>query len=109
MKKRKSHRLVTFEDELDRLIWLKANIAVGSDKELMRMTGESQGQVTYRLRVLKETLGLRESVRQRWKNGHHPLIRQFMEDYSSIMLAELDRQVVPKLVHPTPKTIRIKE
>lgn len=101
-------RTVTFQDNADRLLWLKAQLGA-SNQELRRLTGESNGQIAYRLRVLKDTLGLDESVRNRWKNGNHPLMDRFVRDHHAIMMVELDRKVVPRLVHPTPKTIRIKD
>lgn len=104
--KRMARRIVTFEDPRDQAIWLRGQIG-GSTEQLMRLSGETKGQVYYRLRVLKETLGLGVAIRTRWRNGQHPLFRRILHDYHEVMMADLRRNVIPKLAHPTAETVNI--
>lgn len=106
--KRFMRRMVTFENDRDRSLWLRGQMGA-SNFRLRQLTGETNGQINYRLKVLKEKLGLKESVRRRWANGHHPLMEQIIRDNHEIMMVELDRKVVPKLVHPQQKMVTIKD
>ena len=102
--KKFARRKVTFEDERDQAVWLRGQLGA-STRQLMHYSGETKGQVLYRLRVLKNTLGLTVAVRQRWRDGQHPLFQRILRDYQSVLMADLERKVIPQLVRPTPKTV----
>lgn len=82
-----------------------------STKAIARRTGYSDGQITYAANKYKLSAGLRVSLRQRWANGTDPLIDEMLGDRAMIaaMDAEIDRKVIPRIMHPTPRTVRIKD
>ena len=67
----------------------------------------SDGQINYRLRVLKDSEGIDQSIRNRWKNGDDPMMWEILEERRALMLAELRQRIVPKLKHPTPETVKV--
>lgn len=67
--------------------------------------GLSEGQVTYRLSTHKKVTGMRETLRQRWKHGRDPLLKQFLSDYAGVMDMEFEREFLGRIVHPTPQTV----
>lgn len=104
--KKFARRSVTFESAADHEIWLRGQFGQ-SNSEMRRLTNQSNGQINYRLRVLKQTLGLDSSLRSRWRNGNHPLLKQILRDYRAVLLADLMKNVVPVLVHPVAETVKI--
>ena len=70
-----------------------------------RVTNLSYGQITYRVRLLKKSLDMDQGLRVAWRSGNHPLFHKILRDYQSVMLADLRRNVIPKLAHPVPQTV----
>lgn len=104
--KKVPRRMVTFQTTDDQEIWLRGQLGQ-SNRELKRVTGQTDGQIHYRLRVLKHALELETSLRGAWRNGSHPLFDKIMRDYKSVMMADLKRRVIPVLTHPTPETVEV--
>lgn len=102
--KKLARRMVTFQDPQDQAIWLRGQLGA-STQQLMLHSGETKNQVEYRLRLLKETLGLGVAVRQRWRNGQHPLFTRILRDYQAVLMADLKNKVIPQLARPTPETV----
>ena len=101
-------RRVTFEDPDDQEALIQAQIGIGN-REISRVTGLSGSQITYRLSQAKRRLGREHGFRVDWRNGNHPLFKRMLSDYSAIMRKEIERRIVPQIVHPTPKAVTIQK
>lgn len=106
MKKLARHK-ITFEDSQDESSLLLGQIGIGN-REIMRRSGLTNCQITYRLAKAKRLLGRDHGFRVDWRNGNHPLLERIMKDYASIMVREIQTKLVPKIVHPTPKVVKVK-
>lgn len=108
--RRPSRHKWTFEPEIQRFLTHMARMRLGN-KAIMNRTGFTNHQITYALHKYKVSAGLKMSLRQRWGMGLDPLIDELLADRAVVeaMDAEIDRKVVPVILHPTPKTIRIKD
>ena len=100
----------TFESEKQRFLTHLLRMRVGN-RTISHRTGFTESQITYAANKYKVNAGLSVSLRQRWANGTGPLIDEMLSDRAIVeaMDAEIDRKVIPKITHPTPKTIRIKD
>lgn len=100
----------TFEPDAQRFMVHLARLRL-SNKAIMKRTGFSDHQITYSLHKYKLAAGMGVSLRQRWANGTDPLIDDLLQDRAVIeaMDAEIEHKVTPVIMHPTPKTVRIKE
>jgi hypothetical protein len=78
-------------------------------KAIRRNTDLSLNQITYRRRVIKELMGLKKSLSEMWRDGEHPLQKHILSDYGGILDMEFDRQIMPKIVHPTPEVVEVKK
>lgn len=103
----KSKHKITFEAPQDQKPILMGQFGIGN-REIMRQSGLSDAQVTYRLSKAKKYLGRDHGFRTDWRNGNHPLLSRIMSDYGQILIKELERKVVPVLEHPTPKIVKAK-
>ena len=106
--KRKKQYLITFDGGEDQKALILAQLGIGN-KEIARRTGLSSGQINYRCHKAKVTEGVPSGYRVGWRNGEHPLLKHIMQDYSGVLKLEIERKIVPKLVHPTPKMVKLKE
>lgn len=107
MKKIPRH-LVTFEFGADREALLLAKLGMGN-RYIRLKTGLSSGKITYRLHKAKQLEENDHGYRVDWRNGNSPLLDRMLQDYAGILEREIDRRVVVKIVHPTPKTVKLKE
>ena len=105
--KKLARRKITFQDSDDQEVWFQAQLGIGN-RELNRVTNLTDSQITYRVSLIKKQLGQDHGLRVAWRNGEHPLFQRILKDYHSVMLADLRRNVIPKLVHPTPQAVSIK-
>ena len=97
---------VTFETPEEQDCLIEAQFGL-SNRSLERKFGFKDGQITYKLAKAKKALGRKEGFRVAWRNGHHPLYERVVADYRAIMRAEIEQDLVPLIVHPTPRTVRI--
>lgn len=104
--KKLTRHTVTFETDAEQDVIIKASIGIGN-KELMRTTGFSDSQITYKLAKVKRFLGRTRGFRVDWREGKHPLLVRILTDISSVMRLNIERDLVPKIVHPTPKTVKV--
>lgn len=100
----------TFEDERQQFMARMARMRIGTEA-ISKRTGFSHSQITYGLNRYKVSAGMKVTLRQRWGAGNDPLIDELLQDRSMIaaMEVEIDRKVIPKIKHPTPKVVRIKD
>lgn len=106
--KKLARHLWTFESGDQQLMLNMARIGL-STKEIMRVTGYSECQVVYALHKAKVSAEMEQGFRVRWRCGNDPLTERILRDYSAIMVREIERKIVPKIQHPTPQTVRIKD
>lgn len=99
----------TFESEPQRYLTHLLRLRLGN-KAIMRRTGFTDHQITYAANRYKQSAGLKVSLRQRWANGTDPLIDEMLADRAVVeaMDSEIDRKVIPKIIHPTPRTVKVK-
>lgn len=100
----------TFENDRQRFLTHMLRIRIGN-RAIAKRTGFTVGEITYAARRYKDSAGLNMSLRQRWAAGLDPLVDQMLYDRAIVeaMDAEIDRKVIPVIMHPTPKTVRIKD
>lgn len=100
----------TFEPNIQRFMTHMLRMRL-SNKAIMHRTGFTLHQITYAAHKYKVSAGMKMSLRQRWAAGLDPLIDDLLADRVMIeaMDAEIDRKVIPRIIHPTPQTIRIKD
>lgn len=107
--KKLARRKWTFDQKRDQeMLWEMARSGLGN-AAIMRETGFTLGQISYARQLLKAQLGLEHSLYNSWRLGVVPYQIQMMRMVHGIRMAELREQVVPKLVHPTPVTINLKD
>lgn len=102
---RATRHKVTFENPVDQQIIVWAQLGIGN-RAIMQRADRSDSQVTYRLAKAKRVFGLGVGFRVNWRNGNHPLLQTILSDYSGVLVKEIERSIVPKLIHPTPKTVK---
>lgn len=78
-----------------------SNLAI---KERTRL---SDGQITYRLSKAKRVEGNKMGYRVDYRNGSSPMATQIIRDIAGILREEVRRTVTPRIVHPTPQTVKI--
>lgn len=101
-----ARHLVRFErgsDERDAVHLAMAGIC---NKEIMRRTGLTDSQITYRLHKAKEQGQYDQGFRMSWRYGNSPLLDKFLSDVQGVMDLEIDRRVQIKIDHPTPLTVK---
>jgi DNA-binding Lrp family transcriptional regulator len=103
----KRPNLITFESVSDQSAIILARIGQGN-REIARQTGLSGNQINYRLRKAKDALEQDSGFRVNWRNGKDPLVGRILKDYSSIMAAEIERKIVPKIAKPEARVVKIK-
>jgi hypothetical protein len=106
-KKLSRHQWV-FETHDQQMLLNMARIGL-STKEIMRVTGYTSSQVSYALHKAKVCAEMDQGFRVRWRCGNDPLVDRVLRDYAAIMVREIKRDVCPKIVHPTPETVKVKE
>lgn len=106
--KKLARHLWTYETESQQLVLNMARIGMCT-REIMRVTGYTECQVTYALHKAKVTAEMEQGFRMRWRWGNDPLAERILRDYSAIMVREIERKIVPRIQHPTPKTVKIKD
>ncbi len=107
--RKKLHRhLWTYETEPQQLLLNMARLGL-TNREICRETGYSDSQVTYALHKAKLSAEMDQGFRMRWRYGNDPLMPRILRDYSAIMVKDIERDICPRIVHPTPKTVRIKD
>lgn len=94
--------IITFEAPTDLSAVLHARVGIGN-REIARLTGLSDGQITYRLTKAKRVSGNAQGFRVSWRNGNDPLLGRIMRDYAHIMAREVERKITARIVHPTPR------
>lgn len=99
---RRTKHKITFEIPADQQVVVHAQLGLGN-KAIMRSTNRSDGQINYRLNKARKLMGLCVGFRVNWRNGNHPLFAKILEDYSGVLVREIERTLVPKIIHPTPK------
>ena len=98
---------ITFETGLDQDALVLAKLGMGN-RFIRLKTGLSDGQITYRLTKAKQAEENDHGYRVDWRNGNSPLLSRVLRDYAGILVREIERKVVPKIAHPTPKIVKIK-
>jgi hypothetical protein len=101
---RHTRRKIAFVALDDREVLIRAQIGIGNS-EIGRLTGFTKGQIHYRLAIAKREFGMDKGFRVNWRNGNHPLVNRILRDYRAIMESEIDRKLVPKLIHPEPEVV----
>jgi hypothetical protein len=99
--------LITFEDGADQEALVMAQLGQGN-RHIEATTGLTSGQITYRLHKAKTTDGSKYGYRVQWRRGESPYFKQIFMDYAGILAKEIERKITPKLVHPTPKIVKLK-
>lgn len=105
--KRLARDSITFEGMTDQNAVILAQVGIGN-KEIRRQTGFTDSQVTYRLSKAKRLLEHKHGFRVDWRNGNHPLLERILKDYAAIMVKEIEHDLVPKIIVPTPKVAKVK-
>ena len=102
----KRQNIITFESGDDNRALVLAKLGM-SNACIKANTKLSDGQITYRLskarRVEENELGYRVAYR----NGVSPLAFKIIHDLSAVAAADIRRNVVPKITHPTPDTVKL--
>ena len=104
--KRTTHHLVTFNDGDDNEAVALAMLGL-SNKAIKGRTKLSDSQITYRLHKAKTVEENKLGYRVDYRNGTSPMAVQIINDLAGIMREEVRRNVTPKLVHPTPRTVKL--
>lgn len=99
---------ITFEGIRDQQALLRAKIGIGN-REIARITGLTDNQINYRLAKAKRMEEKDEGYRVAWRHGNNPLVDRILRDYSKIMIKEIERKIVARIIHPTPKVITIND
>lgn len=97
---------ITFEDGPDREMAIDALMGQGN-RPITSDRGLTQSQVTYRCAKLKAKFGFEFGLRVMWRNGLNPLYPEMRRRFAVMLQREIDRKVVPQIIHPTPKTVKI--
>lgn len=105
MKKPARHQ-ITFEASSDQEALVLAKLGQGN-RYIGLQTGLTPGQITYRLNKAKAAEENDHGYRVDWRNGNSPMLQRILKDYAGVMAREIERKVVPKIIHATPKTIKI--
>lgn len=99
---------ITFEVGSDQDALVMAKLGMGN-RFIRLKTGLSDGQITYRLTKAKQAEENDHGYRVDWRNGNSPLLSRILRDYAGVIRREIERKIVPRIVHATPKTIRVIE
>lgn len=105
---RMAKHIVTFEAGSDQDALVLAKLGMGN-RFIEQSTGLSSGKITYRLTKAKRAEENQYGYRVDWRNGNSPLLGRILRDYQGVLEREIERKIVPRIVHPVPKTIKIKE
>lgn len=79
------------------------------NKIIQAKTGLTDSQITYRCATYKQVTGMPKGLRRTWSSSDDPVIDQIIEDLGAVFDAEFEHQFLPKIVHPTPQMVKIKE
>lgn len=111
MKKQKNkttNHLITFTDGKDLEALVMAQLGLGNQL-INEATGLSRGQITYRLSKAKKAEQKDNGYRVAWRTGKSQVMWQVLRDYRGVIAQEIERNVVPKIVHPELKFAKVKE
>ena len=104
--KRLDRRIITFAQGDDCKSVVLAKLGM-SNRAIKARTRLSDNQITYRLAKARRVEENEGGYRVEFRNGVSPLAQQLIDDLSGILEKEIHRTIVPKIVHPTPETVRI--
>lgn len=100
-------RIWTFDQKQDQeRLYDLVRSGIGNHR-IMRELGYTLGQISYARRLLKEQLGMDLSLYNAWRLGVVPFQMEMIREMHAVRMTELRSQVVPKLVHPTPETVKL--
>lgn len=85
-----------------------ARFGVGN-KEIEATLGISPAQIQYRCKIYKDIARMKVSLRQLWRYGKDPFRDQILKDYAAVQDAEFEQKILPQIVIPTPKMVRVPE
>lgn len=95
---RKQQRRVLIDlEKMREAVWLARMCQTNT--EISRLTGLSDGRITYRLRLYKDVARMEQTLRQRWRSGSDPLLIKFFEDYGAVMNADFNKQFLSQVIH----------
>lgn len=106
--KKLSRHQWTYETSDQQMLLNMARIGL-STREIMRVTGYTESQVTYALHKAKVCAEMDQGFRVRWRCGNDPLVDRVLKDYAAIMVKEIRRDICPKIAHLTPEVVKIKD
>ena len=104
-KKRKGHPLVTFEANSDKRATALAMLGQ-SNRTIKEETGLTDCQITYRLHKAKTLQGHEHGYRVQWRNGESPIFQQIKRDTLAVLMADIEHELTPLIIHPTPQTTK---
>lgn len=105
--KQQKHRLLVNIEQFKKIKRM-AEAGIGN-KAIMRATGATNSQITYRVGLYKRGMRLRYGLRVGWRNGEHPLLHQFLEDYGEMMDLEFTRKFLPQFLPKEPVLVAPKD
>lgn len=106
--KKLSRHQWTYESSSQQMLIKMARIGI-ANREIARELGYTDSQITYALHKAKVAAEMDQGFRMRWRYGNDPLVTRVLRDYSAIMVKEIQRDITPKIVHPVPQTVKVKD
>jgi hypothetical protein len=104
--KRLDKRIITFDhgDDCKSVVLAKLGM---SNKAIKARTSLSDNQISYRLAKAKAVEENAGGYRVEFRNGVSPLAQQLIDDLSGVLEKEIQRTIVPRILHPTPEIVKI--
>lgn len=105
-KPQKRSPIITFEmgDDNEAIALAKLGL---SNRAIKERTKLNDNQITYRLSKAKRIEQNEFGYRVDYRNGSSPMAMQIIHDIAGILREEVRRTITPKIVRPTPETVKI--
>lgn len=97
---------VTYESGDDQKAVVLAKLGL-SNFAIRGRTDLTDSQITYRLHKAKVLEENERGYRVDFRNGSSPLVKQLIADLSGVLAEEVKRSICPKIIHPTPETVKV--
>lgn len=102
MKTKRAARKITVDVAEFFAVFRLKRIGIGV-KEIMRRTGLSQSQITYRAHMAKVALGTMNGLSVEWRNGNHPQLKSIMANLEAVEQKSFEQNVLTHFIVLPPR------
>jgi hypothetical protein len=78
-----------------------------TDAVIIRSTGLTKGQISYRLKKAKNLEHLAHGYRVRWRNGESDICQKIKKDLLSVIRADIQKTMPVQIAKPEVKTVKV--